>query len=56
MVSEKKFVKVKCHGCGNEQVIFGKASTTVKCLKCGQVLSIPRSAKAAIKAEIIELL
>lgn len=51
----KKFVKVRCHSCGNEQVIFGRASTEVKCLKCSEVLAIPRGGKAAIKAEIIEL-
>lgn len=50
------FVKVKCHKCGKEQVIFGRASTTVKCLGCGEVLAVPRGGKAAIKAEIIELI
>ncbi|MDA3856519.1 MAG: 30S ribosomal protein S27e [Candidatus Woesearchaeota archaeon] len=51
------FVKVKCHSCGNEQVIFGKAATEIKCLnkECAEVLAIPRGGKAAIKAEILEL-
>lgn len=52
------FVKIKCHKCGQEMVIFGRASTTVECLnpKCSEVLAIPRGGKAAIKAEILELL
>ena len=48
------FIKVKCHNCGNEQIIFGRASTRVKCLKCGEELALPRGGKAAVKAEILE--
>ncbi len=60
MAKEKKttnygFVKVKCHECKNEQIIFGRASTVVKCLKCNAELAQPTGGKAAIKAEIIEL-
>lgn len=53
--TNKKFVKVRCHKCENQQVIFGRASTEIKCLKCGEVLAVPRGGKAAIKAEILEL-
>jgi len=55
MVEEKKYVKVKCHDCGKEKIIFGRASTEVKC-DCGKVLATPRGGKAAIDAEIIELI
>ena len=48
------FIKVKCHSCGNEQIVFGRASTKVKCLKCGEVISQPRGGKASITAEILE--
>lgn len=58
MVENKKsgFVKVKCHGCGNEQTIFGRAATEVTCIKCNEVIAQPTGGKAAIKAEILELL
>ena len=59
MVEEKKssgFVKVKCHECGNEQTIFGRASIEVTCIKCNAVMAEPTGGKAAIKAEILELL
>lgn len=61
MVNEKKsYVKVRCHACGNEQVIFGRAATEVKCTgkkgACAEVLAVPTGGKAAIKAEILELL
>ena len=47
------FLKVKCE-CGNEQVIFGKLASVVKCSKCDAVLGQPTGGKAAIIAEIVE--
>ncbi len=55
MMTKSKFLRVECN-CGNEQVIFGKASTLVKCLKCGKTLAIPRGGKAVIKAKIKEVI
>ena len=51
-----KFVKIRCPKCKNEQVMFGKASTTVKCLVCGKVLAEPKGGKAKVKARILEVL
>ncbi|MBI5148491.1 30S ribosomal protein S27e [Candidatus Pacearchaeota archaeon] len=51
-----KFVKVRCPKCNNEQVIFGKATTIVKCLICSQVLCEPSGGKAKIKARVLEVL
>ena len=56
-MEEKKkhgFIKVKCHACGNEQTIFGRAATKVNCIKCGEEIATPRGGKAAIRAEILE--
>lgn len=50
------FIKVRCHSCGNEQFIFGRAATEIKCLKCEEVIAVPTGGKAAVKAEILELL
>lgn len=52
MASE--FVKAKCAKCKNEQMIFGRPATDVKCLVCGEVLAKPsggRGIMAAPKAE-----
>ncbi len=49
-----KFLRVKCHKCKNEQVIFNRASMTVKCLVCDAVLAQPKGGKAIIKTKIIE--
>lgn len=55
-MDESKFIKVRCPKCRNEQIIFGKASTTILCLVCDKLLVTPRGGKAKIRARIIEVL
>lgn len=50
------FLRVKCKKCKNEQVIFNKASTKVKCIVCETLLASPRGGQADIKTKIIEAL
>ncbi|AAR39072.1 NEQ219 [Nanoarchaeum equitans Kin4-M] len=49
-----RFIKVRCK-CGNEQIIFDRASTIVKCHKCGNILAKPTGGKAQIFGEIVEI-
>lgn len=49
-----KFYKIKCKDCSNEQIVFSKASTMVRCTICGSVLAEPTGGKAKIKGEILE--
>lgn len=51
-----KFLSIVCNNCKNEQVIFGKASTRIKCLKCGKELAKPKGGKAHVKAKVKEVL
>ena len=53
---KSRFVKVRCQKCKNEQIIFGKASSQIKCLICGTVIAEPAGGKAKIKARIVEIL
>jgi small subunit ribosomal protein S27e len=53
---ESRFVKVKCQKCKNEQTIFGKASSKVKCTVCETIISEPSGGKSRIKGKIIEIL
>lgn len=53
---DSKFVRVKCDDCDNEQVVFNKASSIVKCLICGRTLAEPKGGKAKIKTQILEVL
>ena len=52
--NRSSFLKVKCPDCDNEQTVFSKASTTVKCVVCGRDLATPAGGKANLKAEIIQ--
>jgi len=51
-----KFIKIRCPKCKNEQIIFGKASTSVKCLVCSKTLGEPTGGKTLIKSRILEVL
>jgi small subunit ribosomal protein S27e len=48
-----KFLKVKCKKCKNEQVIYEKPASVVKCLVCGEILAEPRGGKADIKTNVL---
>ena len=51
-----KFVKIRCPKCKNEQIIFGKCSSLIKCLVCGKILAESTGGKSKIKARILEVL
>ena len=51
-----KFVKIRCPKCKNEQIMFGKSSSIIKCLVCDKVLAEPSGGKAKIKARVLEVL
>jgi len=53
MIMAGSFIKVKCEKCKNEQVIFERASTQVKCLVCGEVLAEPTGGKAILKSKLL---
>lgn len=54
--TSSKFIKIRCPKCKNEQVMFGKASTMVKCLVCDKVLAEPTGGKSRVKARVLEVL
>ncbi len=54
--TSSKFIKIRCPKCKNEQIMFGKASTTVKCLVCDKVLAEPTGGKSRVKARVLEVL
>ena len=51
-----KFIRVRCPKCKNEQIVFGKVATNVKCLVCEKILAEPQGGKSAFKARILEVL
>jgi len=54
--TKSKFIKVRCPKCKNEQIIFGKSDSVIKCLVCDKVLCEPTGGKGRIKARILEVL
>lgn len=55
MVQPKtNFLKVTCSKCKNEQVIFNKAASDVKCLVCNSLLAESTGGKAKIKAKVVQ--
>jgi small subunit ribosomal protein S27e len=54
--TESKFLKVVCAKCNNEQVIFNKATSNVKCLVCGEELAKSTGGKAKIVSKVLQVL
>lgn len=50
------FLKVKCDKCKNEQVIFNKAATKVKCLVCGKDVADSKGGKAKVLTKKVDAL
>jgi ribosomal protein S27E len=53
---KNKFLKIACPKCKTKKIIFGKASTSVKCDKCNYVLTKPTGGKSQVKALIRKIL
>ncbi|MDO8427844.1 MAG: 30S ribosomal protein S27e [Candidatus Diapherotrites archaeon] len=51
------FLKIKCNGCGGEQVTFSHPSKPVKCLVCDKVLAKTTGSKLElVQGQIVQLL
>ncbi|MBI2545027.1 MAG: 30S ribosomal protein S27e [Candidatus Aenigmarchaeota archaeon] len=53
---KSKFVRVICKKCKNEQTVFNKASTLVKCLKCDVDLVIPTGGEVFVNGKVAQVL
>lgn len=51
-----KFIKIKCQDCGNEQIVFSKASVRVVCAVCGTTIATPTGGRAEFKGKGVEVL
>jgi len=51
-----KFLSIVCKKCKNQQTVFSKAATEVRCQKCGEVLVIPTGGEAIIDARVVRVL
>ncbi len=51
-----KFLSVQCAKCKAKQVIFGNATSRVKCAGCGTVLDSPKGGRTEVTGKILEVL
>lgn len=51
-----QFAKVRCTKCKNEQIVFRKAASVVKCTVCEKELVSPNGGNGRVKAKIVEVL
>jgi small subunit ribosomal protein S27e len=49
----KKFIKVKCQDCGNEQIVFSRPATTIQCIVCGATLVKPTGGKGIVQGTVV---
>ena len=49
-----RFLRVQCPKCGNEQIVFDRASTVVRCHICQAILAKPTGGKAEIYGKIVK--
>ncbi|MCK9151006.1 30S ribosomal protein S27e [Methanobacterium alcaliphilum] len=54
--TRSNFLRVKCLDCGNQQIVFDRAASTVQCIICGKTLVKPKGGKSQITAQIVEVL
>jgi len=52
---KSKFMRIICKKCKNEQIIFSKVATVVKCSKCGEVLAEPAGGEARVSGKVMEM-
>ncbi len=50
------FLRVKCLKCSNEQIVFERTSSYVKCTVCDELLARPAGGKAKIRGEVLQSL
>ncbi len=51
-----KFLRIKCNDCGNEQVVFSRPASAVRCLVCGKTVVECRGGKGVVKTRILEVM
>lgn len=53
---KSKFLLVECQACKNQQIVFNKPSSVVKCLVCSSTLCKPTGGAGTIKTKVIKVL
>lgn len=54
-IPKSKFLLVKCE-CGNDQYVFGNATSEVKCLVCQKPLALPTGGMTKVLGKIVKVI
>jgi len=54
--AKSKFLRIRCPRCRSHKIIFGKATTKVKCEKCNYLLLKTGGGKSKVRAPVKEVL
>jgi small subunit ribosomal protein S27e len=55
MTMAGSYLRVECPDCGNEQTLFQKAASEVRCAVCGSTLATPTGGKADLTGDVTEV-
>lgn len=50
------FLRVKCPKCANEQTVFERASSYIKCAVCDELIAEPTGGKVKLRGEVTQVL
>lgn len=51
---KSKFIRLMCKKCENEQVIYNKVASVVKCTKCDEILAEPTGGEALVRGKVVQ--
>ncbi len=52
---ESRFLKVRCSQCVNEQIVFERPASSIKCRVCGKTIVKSTGGKGEVFGEIVEV-
>ena len=53
---KSNFLRVRCPKCKKDQIVFGKASSSIKCLSCDEDIGKATGGKTKLKTRVLEVL
>lgn len=53
--TKSHFLKVRCSQCANEQIVFERPASNIKCRMCGRTIVESTGGKGKVFGEIVEV-
>ncbi|MEM2930552.1 MAG: 30S ribosomal protein S27e [Thermoproteota archaeon] len=52
---KSRFLRVRCSQCSNEQIVFERPATNIKCRVCGRTVVKSTGGKGKVSGETVEV-